>query len=77
MSDVDPTTPKLFSDNMQIRLVWHTMRLLRIPNAIVMSLVNIHFLIAMFYQHFLCWLIPMRAVDVVCTVNKNEQQSTR
>ena len=67
-SDTDPTTPKIFSDNMRVRLVWHTHRLLRIPNVIIMQVVNAHPLIAMFYQNFLCWLFPMRALDVVCTV---------
>lgn len=70
-SDPDPTTPKIFSDNMRVRLVWHTNKLLRIPNTIIMPLVNAHPLIAMFYQHFLCWLFPMRALDVVCIVSGN------
>lgn len=74
-SDTDPTTPKIFSDNMQVRLVWHTHKLLRIPNTLIMQVVNLHPLLAMFYQNFLCWLFPMRALDVVCTVVETDSNA--
>lgn len=69
-SETDPATVKRLSNNMIVRRVWHTHRLLRLSNAVIMRLVNANPLIAIFYQHFICWLFPMSALDAVARVVK-------
>lgn len=67
--DWDPTTEKIFED-VQVRLIWQTSRYLAPLNFIISKLVNAHFLIAMGYQNFFCWILPMKAIDVVARIRK-------
>lgn len=69
IGDWDPTTEKLF-DKVQVRLIWHTHRYLRPISFVLSGIVNAHLLIAMGYQNFLCWIIPMKALDIVARVKK-------
>lgn len=73
VGDWDPTTKKLFK-NVEVKLVWHPSKYLAPLNFLISKIVNSHYLVAMFYQTFFCWILPMRFLDIVILVEKSNKE---
>lgn len=70
--DPYPYTKKLFKE-VKTRLIWNTHRYLRPLNCVISEVVNSSVLIGLIYQNFFCWILPMRAIDVVAIVEKRKR----
>lgn len=73
IGDWDPTTKKLFK-KVEVKLEWHPSKYLSPLNFLISKIVNSHYLVAMFYQTFFCWILPMRFLDVVLIVEKSNKE---